>query len=43
MELTFETLTTTEAAVVAGVSVDDVNRAIDRKILPENLYRILGR
>jgi uncharacterized protein (DUF433 family) len=38
MELNFETLTTTEAAVVAGVSVDDVNRAIDRKILPENLY-----
>src|ERR1700735_1718712 len=38
MELNFETLTTTEAPVVAGVSVDDVNRAIDRKILPENLY-----
>lgn len=39
METAFETLTTTEAALVAGVSVDDVNRAIDRKILPANLYR----
>jgi uncharacterized protein (DUF433 family) len=38
MDSAFETLTTTEAAVVAGVSVDDVNRTIDRKILPENLY-----
>jgi uncharacterized protein (DUF433 family) len=39
MESTLEILTTTEAAVVAGVSVDDVNRAIDRKILPSSLYR----
>ncbi len=38
MEMSFETLTTTEAAVVAGVSVDDVNRTIDRRILPERLY-----
>ena len=38
MEMPFETLTTTEAAVVAGVSVDDVNRTIDRRILPERLY-----
>ncbi len=38
MEMAFETLTTTEAAVVAGVSVDDVNRTIDRRILPERLY-----
>jgi uncharacterized protein (DUF433 family) len=38
MQATLETLTTNEAAVVAGVSVDDVNRAIDRKILPNNLY-----
>ncbi len=38
MELAFETLTTNEAAVVAGVSVDDVNRTIDRRILPERLY-----
>jgi len=39
MASTLEVLTTTEAALVAGVSVDDVNRAIDRKILPSNLYR----
>jgi uncharacterized protein (DUF433 family) len=39
METTLDVLTTTEAAVVAGVSVDDVNRAIDRKILPSNLYQ----
>lgn len=38
MEMALETLTTTEAAVVAGVSVDDVNRTIDRRILPETLY-----
>jgi hypothetical protein len=38
MEMPFETLTTAEAAVVAGVSVDDVNRTIDRRILPERLY-----
>lgn len=38
MQMAFETLTTTEAAVVAGVSVDDVNRTIDRRILPESLY-----
>ena len=39
MESTLDVLTTNEAAVVAGVSVDDVNRAIDRKILPTTLYR----
>jgi uncharacterized protein (DUF433 family) len=38
MEMAFDSLTTTEAAVVAGVSVDDVNRTIDRRILPESLY-----
>ena len=38
MEMPFENLTTTEAAVVAGVSVDEVNRTIDRRILPESLY-----
>ena len=38
MAMAFDTLTTTEAAVVAGVSVDDVNRTIDRRILPESLY-----
>ena len=38
MEMALDSLTTTEAAVVAGVSVDDVNRTIDRRILPESLY-----
>jgi uncharacterized protein (DUF433 family) len=33
-----ELLTTTEAAVVADVSVRDVNRVIDERILPEPLY-----
>jgi uncharacterized protein (DUF433 family) len=33
-----ETLTTTEAAVVAGITLRNVNRAIDEKILPEALY-----
>jgi hypothetical protein len=33
MEQTVETLTTTEAAIVAGVSVDGVNRAIEKSCL----------
>jgi uncharacterized protein (DUF433 family) len=33
-----ELLTTSEAAVVAGVNVRDVNRLIDEHILPEDLY-----
>ena len=33
-----ELLTTPEAAVVAGVEVRDVNRLIDERILPEDLY-----
>lgn len=33
-----ERLTTTEAAVAAGVSVPQINRIIDEKILPEDLY-----
>lgn len=37
-----ELLTTPEAAVVAGVSVRDVNRLIDEHILPETLYIIEG-
>ena len=37
-----ELLTTTEAAVVADVSVRDVNRLIDEHILPEQLYSIEG-
>jgi len=35
-----ETLTPTETAVVASVSVRDVNRVIDEKILPEELYTV---
>jgi uncharacterized protein (DUF433 family) len=33
-----ESLTPSEAAVVAGVSVRDVHRMIDERILPEGLY-----
>lgn len=35
-----ETLTPAEAAVVAGVSVRDVHRVIDERILPESFYDI---
>ena len=38
MEALIERLTTTEAAVAAGVSVPQINRIIDEKILPEDLY-----
>ncbi|MGC9225556.1 MAG: DUF433 domain-containing protein [Terracidiphilus sp.] len=38
MNTTTETLTPTEAAIVAGVSVRDVHRVIDERILPENFY-----
>jgi uncharacterized protein (DUF433 family) len=34
------TLTPTEAAVVASVTVRDVNRVIDERILPDELYAI---
>ena len=33
-----ERLTTSEAAVAAGVSVPQIHRIIDEKILPEDLY-----
>jgi uncharacterized protein (DUF433 family) len=33
-------LTPTEAAVVAGITYRDAYRAIDEKILPDNLYRV---
>lgn len=33
-----ERLTTSEAAVAAGVSIPQIHRIIDEKILPENLY-----
>jgi uncharacterized protein (DUF433 family) len=38
MEVFMERLTTTEAAIAAGVSVLQVHRMIDEKILPEDLY-----
>lgn len=38
MNITSETLTPTEAAVVSGVSVRDVHRMIDEHILPEDFY-----
>jgi uncharacterized protein (DUF433 family) len=38
MNVTLESLTTNEAAIAAGVKVADINRAIDRKILPSKLY-----
>jgi len=33
-----ERLTTSEAAVAAGVSVPQIHRIIDERILPEDLY-----
>jgi uncharacterized protein (DUF433 family) len=38
MSAILERLTTSEAAIAAGVTVDEINRAIDRKILPNTLY-----
>jgi gamma-glutamylcysteine synthetase len=38
VEALMERLTTTEAAVAAGVSVPQIHRIIDEKILPEDLY-----
>jgi hypothetical protein len=38
VETLMERLTTTEAAVAAGVSIPQINRIIDEKILPEGLY-----
>jgi len=40
MEALLENLTTTEAAIVAGVTVAKINRVIDRKILPRKLYSV---
>jgi uncharacterized protein (DUF433 family) len=37
-----EFLTPPEAAVVASVTVRDINRVIDEKILPERLYTLAG-
>jgi hypothetical protein len=38
MDTIMETLTTTDAAVAAGVSLPEINRVIDDKILPEGWY-----
>jgi uncharacterized protein (DUF433 family) len=38
MGAALENLTTAEAAIAAGVTVSDVNRVIDRKILPGRLF-----
>jgi uncharacterized protein (DUF433 family) len=38
IEAPMERLTTSEAAVAAGVSVPQIHRIIDEKILPEDLY-----
>jgi uncharacterized protein (DUF433 family) len=38
MEIPMERLTTSEAAFAAGVSIPQIHRIIDEKILPENLY-----
>ena len=38
MDARMEHLTTTEAAIAAGVSIPQINRMIDEKILPEDLY-----
>jgi uncharacterized protein (DUF433 family) len=38
MENALDNLTAAEAAIAAGVTVSDVNRVIDRKILPGGLY-----
>jgi len=38
MNISTETLTPTEAAIVSGVSVRDVHRVIDEHILPESFY-----
>ena len=38
MEAFMERLTTSEAAIAAGVSVPQIHRIIDERILPEDLY-----
>ncbi len=35
-----ETLSTSEAAVAAGVSVRDINRVVDEQILPDSFYSV---
>lgn len=38
MDQLMENLTTTEAAVAAGVSLPQINRVIDDRILPDHWY-----
>src|SRR5260370_16310518 len=42
MDAMLENLTTSEAAIAAGVTVAEINRAMDRKILPTKLYSNLA-
>lgn len=39
MEAAIESLTTSEAAIAAGVTVAKINRMIDKRILPKMLYK----
>jgi uncharacterized protein (DUF433 family) len=39
MEALIENLTTSEAAIAAGVTVGKINRMIDKRILPKMLYK----
>ena len=39
MENPIENLTTSEAAIAAGVTVAKINRMIDKRILPKVLYK----
>jgi uncharacterized protein (DUF433 family) len=39
MEAAIENLTTSEAAIAAGVTVAKINRMIDKRILPKTLYK----
>ena len=40
MEAAIESLTTSEAAIAAGVTVAKINRMIDKRILPKTLYKM---
>src|ERR1700761_3620604 len=39
MEAAMESMTTSEAAVAAGVTIDKIKRMIDKRILPKTLYK----
>ena len=42
MNTVSETLSANEAAIAAGVSIADVNRVVDRNILPNELFSASG-